>query len=361
LLIPTTGDGYPDGTFEHFRNVVGQAREGRIAVLQFHGVPDVAHPWVHTPPDMFRRYMEHLKKEGFTTLALRDLNAFYNLDRPPSDALSATRYRPPKDGRLALPIEVEQTRKEEPFWRGVMGEHAYRTEEASLVTGRIETKAPAGSGAGLRVRPYPGGRHPRIGFLEGEIAPMRGTKASVFLPWEGGGYVVVDVPEAIFVDRKLIFLAHTHIPTIWDDQNIVIPNQDWIRDDTGGLRSLWTLPNKVQFGAKISTASGAAEMELWLTNGTGDPLTGLRTQVCVMLKGAPGFTAQTAENKVFGAGRASVRSSDGRRLIHTEWTGAGRIWGNPRCPCMHSDPVLPDCGPGETVRQTGRIWFETRS
>ena len=28
------------------------ARGGRIAILQFHGVPDNAHPWVNTPPDL---------------------------------------------------------------------------------------------------------------------------------------------------------------------------------------------------------------------------------------------------------------------------------------------------------------------
>ncbi|MFN7939709.1 MAG: polysaccharide deacetylase family protein [Bryobacteraceae bacterium] len=362
LLIPTTGDNYPDGTFENFRNVVATAKDGHIAVLQFHGVPDIAHPWVHTPPDLFRRYMDYLKQEGFTTLALRDLEPHFDLSHPPADPLLQSRYRPPKDGRLVLPIEVEQTRKDEPYWRSVMAEHAYSPAEVSLVTARQESAAPQPpTTTGLRIRPYPGGRHPRIGFLEGEIAPMRGTKASVFLPWNGGGYVVVDVPEAIFANKQLLFLAHTHIPSVWDDQNIVIPNQDWIRDSNGTLRSEWTLPNKVRFGAKVASTGDAIAMELWLTNGSDQPLTGLRTQVCVMLKGAPGFTAQTSDNKVFATPRASVRSADGKHSIHTEWSGAGRIWGNPRCPCMHSDPVLPDCGPGETVRQTGRLWFETRS
>ncbi len=361
LLIPTTGDGYPDWTFDHFRNVIATARDGRIAVLQFHGVPDVAHPWVHTPPEMFRRYMEHLKREGFTTLALRDLEPHLNMAHPPADPLLQSRYRPPKDGRLALPIEVEQTRKDEPYWRAVMAEHAYSAEEAALVTGRPEPAPQPTPSTGLRIRPYPGGRHPRIGFLEGQIAPLRGTKASVFLPWKDGGYLVVDVPEAIFAAKQLIFLAHTHIPSIWDDQNIVIPNQDWVRENHGALRSEWTLPNNIAFGAKVATANGAVEMELWLKNGTPQPLTGLRTQVCVLLKGAPGFNAQTADNKAFSASRATVRSHDGNRLIHTEWTGAGRVWGNPRCPCLHSDPVLPDCPPGQTVRQSGRIWFEDQS
>ena len=36
---------------------------------------------------------------------------------------------------------------------------------------------------------------PRIGFLEGAIAPLRGTKASVFLPWDPKSYVVVEPTE----------------------------------------------------------------------------------------------------------------------------------------------------------------------
>ncbi|MCP4261346.1 MAG: hypothetical protein GY774_28175 [Planctomycetes bacterium] len=49
----------------------------------------------------------------------------------------------------------------------------------------------------LFVLPYPGGRHPRIGFLEGAIEPQRETKFSVFTPWDKNSYVVVDLPEAI--------------------------------------------------------------------------------------------------------------------------------------------------------------------
>ena len=72
----------------------------------------------------------------------------------------------------------------------------------------------------VKVLPYPGVHHPRIGFLEGAIDPMRGTKVSVFAPWDDSSYFVVDVPEAIFSNLGLTFLAHTHIPTIWDEQNL---------------------------------------------------------------------------------------------------------------------------------------------
>src|SRR5262245_27320143 len=39
------------------------------------------------------------------------------------------------------------------------------------------------AGAPLLVLPYPGGRHPRIGFLDGAVEPQRETKLSIFTPW----------------------------------------------------------------------------------------------------------------------------------------------------------------------------------
>ena len=41
----------------------------------------------------------------------------------------------------------------------------------------------------------------------------------------------------------------------------------------------------------------------------------------------------------------------------TAWERCGRAWGNAEVPCLHADPVLPDCKPGETVRVRGRLWF----
>lgn len=87
LLIPTTGDAYPNWTFDHFKKVVAGAKDGKIVVLQFHGVPDVVHPWVNTPPEMFRQYMNYLKQNGYRVIALRDLLPYYDLAHPPNDPL----------------------------------------------------------------------------------------------------------------------------------------------------------------------------------------------------------------------------------------------------------------------------------
>jgi peptidoglycan-N-acetylglucosamine deacetylase len=96
LLIPTTGDAYPDWTLDHFREAVTEARGGTAAVLQFHGVPDTAHPWVHTPPERFREYMAYLKQNRFRVVALRDLIPYLDLKNPPNDPMLHERYPKPK-------------------------------------------------------------------------------------------------------------------------------------------------------------------------------------------------------------------------------------------------------------------------
>ncbi len=95
----------------------------------------------------------------------------------------------------------------------------------------------------------------------------------------------------------LTFLAHTHIPTIWNAQNVVVENRDWIIEAGGVLRSEWRLPNGIAFGARVTPVTGGADLELWLENGTESRLTALRTQICVMLKAAPGFNEQSQEGK----------------------------------------------------------------
>jgi len=80
---PATDDPYLIPSFsttgtdkERVLNAIRQARDGRIAVLTVHGVPDTAHPWVNTPPELFREYLEFLKQNRYTVIALRDLERY---------------------------------------------------------------------------------------------------------------------------------------------------------------------------------------------------------------------------------------------------------------------------------------------
>lgn len=288
--------------------------------------------------------------------------------------LAAAEAIPARSGSAPSPsVETLASRAEPRFWlENMLVHHRYTWDEAAGVMGWSvpETKAEAAklglspsaptptlSGGKIRILPYPGGRHPRIGFLDGAIDPQRGTKLSLFPPWNDGGYVVLDLPEAIFSNLGLTFLAHTHIPTIWSQQNVVITNVDWVRAADGRLRSEWRLPNGIVFGAVVEPRVDGADCELWLLNGTKAPLKELRTQICLMLKGAPGFNEQSPKRNEYAKPLAEAKASNADRYLLLAFERCGRAWGNPPCPCLHSDPVLPEAAPGQRVSVRGRLRF----
>ncbi len=136
-----------------------------------------------------------------------------------------------------------------------------------------------------------------------------------------------------------------------------LENSDWSRNPDGSLTGRRVLPNKITFGTSVQPSTGKVEMELWLRNDSREKLSGLRTQICVMLKGARDFNSQTNDNKIFRSPACAVRSAKENRWVLMAWDRCGRAWGNSPVPCMHADPVLADCLPGQTVRVCGRLWF----
>jgi len=378
LLIPTTGDARPDWELADFQQAVQKARHGRIAILQFHGVPDRQHPWVHTPPDRFEAFMKYLSLEGYRVVALRDLQEYVDPDvapQNPSEVIN-DRQRAIADGTRRDNFRTPATDAELRDWLENMAVfHRFTVLEMSAATGlptaAIEaalqrfdldntSDSPQRDDRPL-VLPYPGGRHPRIGFRDGAIRPQRETKFSAFLPWTRHDYVVVDVPEAIWMDqsdgRELLYLAHTHVPTRWSRQGVKLDPLEWKKNPDGALEISRTLPNQVTFGARVVAADESVRMKLWLTNHGNQTLTGLRVQNCVMLGRAAGFQQLDNQNKRFAAPYVACHDTSGNRWIITAWEACARTWGNAHCPCVHSDPQFPDCPPGETRELNGWLSF----
>lgn len=264
------------------------------------------------------------------------------------------------------------------YWlRNALQAHRFSAAEAGLALDLTATEvteacarlginptgdAPAGIADTLRVLPYPGGRHPRIGFLEGAIDPQRETKVSVFTPWQPddrsrADYVVVDVPEALWSNLGLTYLAHTHIDTVWTKAGITLQRLEWTRYDDGSLTLERTLPNGIAFRTQVVPRRDHVTMQITLTNGTDEALTDLRVQNCVMLKGADGFNQQDNANKVSRPPWMAARHAAADRWILTAWRPNHRTWANARCPCLHSDPQFPDCPPGETQVIQGWLSF----
>jgi peptidoglycan/xylan/chitin deacetylase (PgdA/CDA1 family) len=93
LLIPSAGDARPDWTLDDFAAAISLARGGKIAVIQFHGVPEGEHPWVNTPQERFERYMKMLYKRSCRVIALRDLSRYVDPARAPDDPWAVIRER----------------------------------------------------------------------------------------------------------------------------------------------------------------------------------------------------------------------------------------------------------------------------
>jgi peptidoglycan/xylan/chitin deacetylase (PgdA/CDA1 family) len=398
LLIPSAADARPAWEFEDFRREVQRnSGAGRIVVLQFHGVPDTAHPWVNTSPDKFEMYMNHLAREKYTVIAMRDLEKYVDPDVMTNDPMGVIRDR---QARIAAGKPLVQGRMPKgeadlKFWLTTMAkDHAYTLAEMQAATGMGETelveslrrlglrsrdgqganevaadeaapdKASAGvaGGAGtkLKVVPYPGGRHPRIGFRDGALRPQRETKLSLFLPWDQGGYVVADFPEAIWWEptsgRELLYLAHTHVPTVWDKRGVELEPLEWEATEDG-WKIERRLPNGVTFRTRAYPGERDCRFEMEIENGTQETLRGVVVQNCVMLARAPGFENQTAENKSIRDPIVACRHVDGDGWVITAWQGCQRPWANPPCPCIHSDPKFPDCPPGESRKLVGYVSF----
>ena len=56
----------------------GEARNGKIVVLTIHGVPDLEHSWVTTPPALFKEYLQYLSEQHFKVISMRELESYIN-------------------------------------------------------------------------------------------------------------------------------------------------------------------------------------------------------------------------------------------------------------------------------------------
>lgn len=88
LLLPSAGDARPKWALDDFIRAAEQAKNGRIAIMQFHGAPDTAHDWVSTAKSNFEAYMHYLATHEFKVIALRDLQKYTRTDQEPADPMS---------------------------------------------------------------------------------------------------------------------------------------------------------------------------------------------------------------------------------------------------------------------------------
>ena len=68
------------GNKSEIKAAMGEAKNGKITVLTLHGVPDVEHPWVNTPPKLFKEYLQYLSDHNFKVVSLRDLLVYIDTE-----------------------------------------------------------------------------------------------------------------------------------------------------------------------------------------------------------------------------------------------------------------------------------------
>jgi peptidoglycan/xylan/chitin deacetylase (PgdA/CDA1 family) len=378
LLIPSAGDSRPEWTLDDFKRAVQKAKHGRIAVLQFHGVPDTAHAWVNTPQERFEEFMQYLADEKYTVIAMRDLSRYVDPRVQPSDPWFVIQDRQSQLKAGGLIPEGRKPADEASLTSWLMNMRRHEFTPAEMATALdlspeelvaesrnvgfpLSAKSVHPQSDVVQVLPYPGGRHPRTGFRDGALRPRRETKVSVFAPWAGGGYAVVDAPEAVWHDTPtgpgLLFLAHTHIPTVWDADGVTLEPVEWAVNSDGSMRSERRFPNRVVTRTHVVPGKDGVRMRFEIHNGGGEPLTGLRVQMCAMLARLTGFDALTNENKLFEPPFSAAHDGTKSRWIIHAWEPCQRAWGNAPCPCLHSDPQVPDCPPGESRQVAGWVSF----
>lgn len=99
LLIPSAAIPRPEYTFEEFVETLKDARDGKVVVLQFHGVPEGEHPWVHVPQETFERFMAYLHEHNFQVISVRGLDRFADWRIEPKDPMAIVAARKAKLGQ----------------------------------------------------------------------------------------------------------------------------------------------------------------------------------------------------------------------------------------------------------------------
>jgi len=92
MLIPSSGLAVPQWQLHDMIEVARRAGDGKIAVFQFHGIPDRAHPSCSLPPERFEEFVEYLARENYTVVSLRDIEKYVRVNRNTVDPMSSKRF-----------------------------------------------------------------------------------------------------------------------------------------------------------------------------------------------------------------------------------------------------------------------------
>ncbi|MFC1713634.1 hypothetical protein ACFL6S_08200, partial [Candidatus Poribacteria bacterium] len=229
-------------------------------------------------------------------------------------------------------------------------------------------------------------------------------------PWDTEGHLTLRFPETLHSNLGLLFIDHYRadmLPVV-DLQKL----PDWQVDpDTGAISYQCQLPNKVEFSGRITPGTDELDLEFTVKNGTDAELSRLGTQFCLVQSPCPTFsTPELTNTYILHDGKwlalsdstfkksipdkppwiiGSVKdrpgpkpgashpdawyvchepadapliatvSRDGAHVLAIAWSTGRSVMSNGWIPCLHADPVLPNCTPVESVSVKGKIYLLT--
>lgn len=267
LLIPSAGDARPDWTLSDFKRAVDQARDGRIAVMQFHGVPDREHPWVNTFPERFEEYLKYLQDQKCRVIAMRDLERFVDLTQLPTDPLAIVEQRRSERREILVEGVIVDAANQAPLparlsIQGPDGRwHFPRSASSSGSAVRYERRNGSNTNSvemhtALSADPF------RVELIPGTYV-FRAEHGKEYFPTEqrvvvasGLGKVSLPLVRWVNMSTQGWFSGDTHnhrdpaelaINQLAEDVNVALPMVDWTTvstvaptDSGRGFKGVWT-------------------------------------------------------------------------------------------------------------------------
>lgn len=259
----------------------------------------------------------------------------------------------------------------------------------------LATTSP-GSPGSVIIKPAP---------LERGAAYPHAMSVLISPPWEQQGEWVLRSPETIGSNHGLLFIDHRR-----DDMPPVTrPTHplEWKRSRLGVLNYTCELDYGISFTVQIKAGKSDVSIHSSITNGYVADMSDSGNQYCLIQNGVKGFEDPQGERTfilVEGKWTALSRtkpgipkgqrpffivtntadlpklekpeierswwadeqadipliatvSQDGKRLVALAFDNSYKIMTNADIPCIHADPMFPDCKVGQTVDVRGKIYF----
>ena len=240
--------------------------------------------------------------------------------------------------------------------------------------------------------------------------PPARQAVDIIPPWDTEGHLTIRVPETLQSNLGLFFIDHYRADMLPVVDLEKLP--DWQLDpQTGALSYNCKLPNNVEFSGYLVPGDDVVDMKFTVKNGTDTKLERLRAQFCVVQSPCPTFNIpELTHTYIMNEGKwlaladttfkkmvpdkppwiicglkdrplpepgtshpnawyvcheradvplVATLSKDGKHVLALSWHGGGGIMSNGWIPCIHNDPAIPDCPPGESISVEGKLYLLT--